>query len=213
MFESWRPVRLAAQSMGVSDLMVSSDSADSTSPADPIAEKIDAIAMLHARAESMVERHQHNVEAVTEWIGRPRTLFAVVLAVTLWIVLNSAGIRFGLAVVDPPPFYWLQGAIGLSALLLTIVVLITQNRMGKLAVQREQLDLQISLMVEHRTAKIIQLLEELRRDIPIVRDRVDEEAEVLQKSADPEQILTALEHKLSESQDQTVELTNHTGSP
>jgi uncharacterized membrane protein len=199
--------------MGVSDLMVSSDSADSTSPADPIAEKIDAIAMLHARAESMVERHQHNVEAVTEWIGRPRTLFAVVLAVTLWIVLNSAGIRFGLAVVDPPPFYWLQGAIGLSALLLTIVVLITQNRMGKLAVQREQLDLQISLMVEHRTAKIIQLLEELRRDIPIVRDRVDEEAEVLQKSADPEQILTALEHKLSESQDQTVELTNHTGSP
>ena len=189
--------------------MVSSDNGGSNaSPTDPIAEKIDAIAMLHARAESMVERHQHNVEAVTEWIGRPRTLFAVVFVVALWIVSNSLGLRFGASVADPPPFYWLQGAIGLSALLLTIVVLITQNRMGKLAVQREQLDLQISLMVEHRTAKIIQLLEELRRDIPIVRDRVDVEAEVLQRSADPEQILAALEHKLSESQDQVVELTN-----
>jgi len=133
--------------MRVSDLMVSSDNADKTSPADPIAEKIDAIAMLHARAESMVERYQHNVEAVTEWIGRPRTLFAVVFVVALWIVSNSLGLRFGASVADPPPFYWLQGAIGLSALLLTIVVLITQNRMGKLAVQREQLDLQISLMV------------------------------------------------------------------
>ena len=45
-------------------------------------------------------------------------------------------------------------------------------------------------------------------DIPIVRDRVDMEAEVLQRSADPEQILAALEHKLSESQDQVLELTS-----
>lgn len=49
---------------------------------------------------------------------------------------------------------------------MTSVILITQNRQGKLAKRREHLELQMSMRTEQRTAKIIDLLEELRRDVP-----------------------------------------------
>lgn len=166
---------------------------------DPIAEKIEAVASLHARTESHVERHQKNIEAVTDWLGRPRFLFAILTIVALWILINAAGPKAGIAQFDPPPFYWLQGIVGLSALLMTTIVLITQNRLAKIAVRREQLDLQMSMLTEHRTAKIVQLLEELRRDLPIVPNRIDQEAEVLQEIMDPEAVLEALESKLEQA--------------
>lgn len=82
---------------------------------------------------------------------------------------------------------------------MTTVILITQNRQGNLAERRERLDLQMSLLTEQRTAKIIDLLEELRRDIPSVQNRVDLEAEALTKTVDPHEVLTALETRLEET--------------
>jgi uncharacterized membrane protein len=169
---------------------------------DPVRANIEAIASLHAHVETRLERHQRNVETVTAELGRPRFLFGIVGVIVIWILGNALAPDFGLRRLDPPPFYWLQGVVGLAALLMTTVVLITQNRLGKIAERREQLDLQMSLMAEHRTAKIIQLLEELRRDLPAVQDRVDPEAEKLQEAMDPETVLTALEYKLKEVLDE-----------
>jgi uncharacterized membrane protein len=174
------------------------NNADKTDVIDPVKANIEAIASLHAHVETRLERHQRNVETVTAELGRPRFLFGIVSVVGIWILGNTLAPNFGLRRIDPPPFYWLQGVVGLSGLLMTIVVLITQNRLGKIADQREQLDLQMSLMAEQRTAKIIQLLEELRRDLPTVQDRIDPEAEKLQEAVDPEAVLTALEFKLKE---------------
>jgi len=168
---------------------------------DPITEKIEAVASLHARTENNVERHQKNIERITDWLGRPRFLFAILIVVAMWVLDNTEGPRVGIARFDPPPFYWLQGIVGLSALLMTTIVLITQTRLAKIAVRREQLDLQINMLTEHRTAKIVQLLEELRRDLPIVPNRVDREAEGLQETMDPESVLTALEFKLEQTLD------------
>ena len=57
---------------------------------------------------------------------------------------------------------------------------------------REQLTLELSIIAEQKTAKIIGLLEELRRDLPSVANRIDEEAEALSQSSDPEMILAAI---------------------
>jgi len=81
------------------------------------------------------------------------------------------------------------------------VILITQNRQGKLAERREHLELQMSMLTEQRTAKIIDLLEELRRDMPSVRNRVDLEAEALTKTVDPHEVLATLESRLEETLD------------
>lgn len=166
---------------------------------DPLSRNIHSIADLRARFEQQASRHQIFVERVTQWLGRPKFLYAILIVVSCWIVLNLAALRAGLQPIDPPPFSWLQTAVSLFALLMTSVVLITQNRQGRLAQQREELDLQINLLTEQRTAKIIALLEELRRDMPIVPSRVDAEAEAMTETVDPDVVLTALEYKLEQA--------------
>jgi uncharacterized membrane protein len=42
-------------------------------------------------------------------------------------------------------------------------------------------------------AKLIALVEELRRDLPMVRDRIDREADSMQEAVDPAAMLAALE--------------------
>jgi hypothetical protein len=53
-----------------------------------------------------------------------------------------------------PPFPWLQGMVSSNALLLTVAVLIRQNRMAQLAEHRSHLDLQINLLTEQKVTKI-----------------------------------------------------------
>ena len=100
-----------------------------------------------------------------------------------------------MAEFDPPPFSWLQGIVGLGALLTATVVLIKQNRQAKLAEQRDHLDLKVTLLTEQKVAKLIDLLEELRRDLPDVKDRHDPEAAALQQSMNPELVLAALDER------------------
>jgi uncharacterized membrane protein len=168
-------------------------------PIDPINQNIDAVVAMHNIAEQQVDPHQRKVESLTAWLGRPQFFYGILVGVSLWMLGNGVLPLFGRHARDAPPFFWLQGAVGLGALLMTTVILITQNRQGKLAERREQLDLQMSLLTEQRTAKIIDLLEELRRDIPSVHNRVDLEAEALTKTVDPHEVLAALETRFEET--------------
>ena len=128
-------------------------------------------------------------------MGRPSYLASVLSFVALWLVANSSAELLGFQPLDPPPFFWLQGIVSLGALLTTTVVLITQNREAKLEEQRLELELQVTLLTEQKTTKLIRLLEELRRDLPMVKDRHDPEAAALQKPTDPEEVLAALEDR------------------
>ena len=49
------------------------------------------------------------------------------------------------------------------------------------------------ILGERKTAKIIDLLEEMRRDNPLVRNRVDDTAAAMAKPADPGAVLSAIE--------------------
>ena len=172
---------------------------------DPINENIDAVVALHALAEEQVDTHQRTVESLTAWLGRPQFFYGILVGVGLWMAVNCALPLLHRPRWDDPPFFWMQGAVGLGALLMTSVILITQNRQGKLAERREQLDLQMSLLTEQRTAKIIELLEELRRDLPSVHNRLDPEAEALTKTVDPHEVLATFESRLEETLEETLE--------
>jgi uncharacterized membrane protein len=87
----------------------------------------------------------------------------------------------------------LQGVLTIAALMTTTVVLIAQNRLTRIETQRSQLDLQVNLLTEQKVTKLIHLLEELRRDLPMVKDRHDPEAAVLQQRTDTAQVLVALQ--------------------
>ena len=90
------------------------------------------------------------------------------------------------------------------ALYVTVLILTTQRREDQLAGYREQLTLELAILGEQKSAKIIALLEEMRRDSPTLRNRVDEEAAAMSVAADPQAVLDAI--KESEDAPSTGEL-------
>ena len=163
-----------------------------------ISQNIETIIALHTRHEQGVPRHQRVVEAVTDFFGRPAFLYSNIIAIALWILPNVLPSGFGVPQFDPPPFSWLEFTISTGSLLMTAGVLIKQNRQEKLAEQRAQLALQLNLLSEQKVAKLIALIEELRRDLPNVKNRYDPEAEMMKEAADPHAVMEALEETLTQ---------------
>lgn len=173
------------------------DSSDmpAESERDQISQNIEAVLDFYAREDQKISHSQRIMERISHFIGQPVFLGITLLFVALWILVNVVLRQSGMVELDPAPFFWLQGIVGLGALLTAIVVLSKQNRLARLEEQRAHLDLKVNLLTEQKTAKLIDLLEELRRDLPNVRDRHDAEAVTLQKSMNPELVLAALDER------------------
>ena len=157
-----------------------------------VEDTVQAIARFHASHEADKSSLQRLIERVTGGAGKPRFLALLTFLVAGWIALNAGLIALGRQPIDEPPFFWLQGAVSLAALYMTVLILTTQRREDKLAGLRDQLTLELSILSEQKSAKIIALLEELRRDDPAISDRPDADAEALATPADPDAVLTAL---------------------
>lgn len=99
--------------------------------------------------------------------------------------------QLGMPEFDPPPFGWLQGIAGQGAPLAATVVLIKQRRLARFAEQRADRDLRVTLLTEQKVAKLIDLIEELRGDLPNVKDRHDPEAVVFKQAMNPDLVLGA----------------------
>ena len=154
---------------------------------------VESVASIRARAEQRLDRHQRMMEVLTAALGRPRTVYVTLSIVVGWVAFNLLTPKLlGWQRIDPPPFFWLQGMVALSALLMTTLVLITANRQTRNAEERSHLDLQVNLLAEHKVAKLIALVEELRRDLPMVRNRIDREADAMQEAVDPDAMIEAL---------------------
>jgi uncharacterized membrane protein len=159
-------------------------------------QNIETVLAFYTREDQKISRSQRIVERISLFAGRPIFLTLILLFVASWLLANLVLRQFGLHEFDPAPFFWLQGTLGLGALLTATVVLTKQNRLERLAEQRAHLDLKVTLLTEQKTAKLIDLIEELRRDLPNVRDRHDPEAAVLQQSMKPDAVLAALDERI-----------------
>ena len=165
---------------------------------DIVGENIESIVDLHMRSEKRVSHHQRLIEAVTVNLGRPLFFYFILLFVAAWIGINLLLPHLGIKSFDPAPFSWLQGLVGLSALLTTTVVLITQNRHGKLDDLRMHLNLQVNLLIERKVTKLIDLVEELRSDMPIVENRHDPQAEAMKEPVNPHEVVKNLHQTMQE---------------
>ena len=153
---------------------------------------VEAIARLHDEHRRGATTSQRLVDRLTASVGRPRFVVLLTFAVLAWTGGNLLA-RYGLHTAwDDPPFGWLQGAITLLALYVAVLILVTQRRDDQLASYREQLTLELAIQGEQKAAKIIALLEEMRRDNPSIRNRIDREAEAMSVPSDPQAVLEAL---------------------
>ncbi len=161
----------------------------------PIEQTVRSLAGVHAEHQRDVHPTQRNIEWLTSRIGRPWFAYAVILFIVAWIGID----RF----VGPPrrfdgstTFPLLQLILTILSLLIATFILITENRQGEHADQRAKITLQIALINEQKTAKIIELLEQQRKDSPHLPDREDKEATHMAEATD---LRTAIE-KLEEAE-------------
>ena len=168
------------------------DSEAAGAEADQIGNNIAAVQEFYALQERELSPTQRLAEGIAGAIGRPAFLAAIAGFVAIWIAVNAWRVAVGVGAFDPAPYFWLQGVVSLSALLITTVVLIKQNRLARVAERRAHLDLKVTLLIEQKTAKLIDLLEQLRRDAPNIPNRHDPHAAALQQAMDPDRVLDAL---------------------
>jgi len=159
---------------------------------------VDALARLHAEHHKNSTPSQRTLGGLTLVLAQHWFIAGLSVAVAGWIAFNLLGSRLGYAPPDPPPFEWLGFALALSSLYMILLVYANQRRDDQLAEIREQLTLELALLNEHKTAKIIELLEELRRDIPIVDNRLDSQAKQMARPIEPERVLEAIRETRAE---------------
>lgn len=166
---------------------------------DILDQDIETIVALRIHAERKVSRHQRFIEKITSGLGRPFSVYFILVFIVFWIFVSASHTYIGIPFYDTPPFPWLQDIVSLAALLLAVIILTTQNRQARLSEQRRHLDLQINLLTERKVSKLIEMMDVLRQDLPSVRNTFDPEAEVMKEPVDPHTALTALNETLKEA--------------
>jgi uncharacterized membrane protein len=170
---------------------------DPDSPPDqpPVTEAVEVAhttAQMRSRHKDEASGTQQAVENLTAAVGSFGFVAGLGLAVTIWVTGNCLASAFGYHPIDPAPFSLLQTIVAVVSLMLLALVLITQRREDELADHRAQLILELSIANDRKTAKIIALLEESRRDNPVMADRVDDQAEAMSTPSNPEKVLEAI---------------------
>jgi uncharacterized membrane protein len=134
-------------------------------------------------------------DAITDFSGRMYFVYFHIIWFAVWISINL-GI-FGIKPFDPYPFGLLTMIVSLEAIFLSTFVLISQNRLSAEADRRADLDLQIGLLTEYETTRILNMLDAIQDKIGIDNES-DEELLELEKIVHPEDVLEEMERRQRE---------------
>jgi len=157
-----------------------------------IADTVRAVAQLHADHHLRSTTVEKIVDRWTATLGNPGFLGWVACAVLFWIIANLVLRGAGYTPIDPPPFALLGWALSAMGLVIAVLILSTQRRSDQLSELREQMTLELASLTERKVAKIIELIEEQRRDSPELRNRDDHEAREMTERTDAKVILGAI---------------------
>lgn len=137
-----------------------------TSHHDKISRRRRIIRSFEAKSLSHRNYAEKLADAITQSTGSVIFLIVNVYWFVLWIVLNTHMIP-GVTPFDPFPFGLLTMIVSLEAIVLSIFVLLSQNRAAQIASLREELHLQVNLVAEEEITKVLELLAEMRAKMGI----------------------------------------------
>jgi uncharacterized membrane protein len=159
-----------------------------------ISDNIDAIISAEQAAKKRRSLSEAIYEVVGNSIGTLNFVAFQLIGVILWVAIN-AGLLPLVRPFDHFPFPILNQIVALEAVLMTAFVLMKQNRMSRLADRRAHLNLQINLLIERETTKIIGMLLEIGKQFDIQHKILDEESSQLSRLLTIEHLIEALHSK------------------
>ena len=160
---------------------------------------MEQLAALYAQHELSAGPIQRLANRITAALGRPLALAIIIGVVIAWVVGNYAARLMGSTALEQFPFPDLGFVATIVALIVALLILTTQRHEGDLADRRAKLTLQIAVLSEKKIAKVVELMEEQRRDNPLLPSRVDREADEMAKATDPGASLDHLESRRPEN--------------
>ena len=155
---------------------------------------VEKVVQLEAEQEKHVAPANRLSEAIARFAGTNAFVLVQLVCVGLWIAINIGVI---VDPFDPYPFALLGMLLALEAVLLTSFVLIRQNRMGQIADHRAHLDLQINLLAEKESTKVLQLLQRMSREMGIEQLVTDRETKELSRDTEIEDVARDLKENLA----------------
>jgi uncharacterized membrane protein len=156
-------------------------------------------------SEVVFEKKRHDLVAnyLTTYFGSIWFLYALALLVLGWVLINGE-FFYGIIPLDPYPFIFLVMTIQMFEVFLTIIILISQNRQGKMSEVRQQIDLEVNVRAENEITKILHMVEELHTRLGI--SRKDNELEQMKVQTDIEEIKEKVELVIEAEQKMLVEV-------
>jgi uncharacterized membrane protein len=151
---------------------------------------IQTIITLHEKTDQERNSHDRIADWVTSLYGRMSIVYVHIIFISIWILLNTA--HLGFRVFDRNPFGLLNTIVSLEAIIVTTLVLISQNRLSEETKHRADLDLQMGLLTEHELTRALQMLDTIQSRIGI-KPNLDGVLEDLEMETKPEDVLAELE--------------------
>ena len=136
---------------------------------------------------------EHIADKVTTLAGSTPTLIIHLIWFATWILVNT-GVVPVVAPFDPFPFSFLTLVVSLEAIFLTLLVLMSQNRMTKEADKRAHLDLQVNMLAEQEATMILRIVRRIGRHLGLEEEE-DETVHELQDKTDVHQLAQTLDQK------------------
>lgn len=175
----------------VIDALEESIASDAAVP-EQVLKNIETITNYQERSEQSASLSQRILDRFVSVFGKPQFLYFQILFFTIWEICGHL-VDLGMLPVSFPQIDLREQWLDLASLFISTGVLVSENRQGKLSEDRSHLVLQLNLITEQKIAKLISLVEELRTDLPNVRNRSDLEAEMMKQSTDPQVILEVIQ--------------------
>ena len=107
-----------------------------------------------------------------------------------WILFNTGTLHF--KPFDPFPFNLLTMTVSLEAIFLSSFVLISQNKQAIQADKRAKIDLQVNMIAERETTKLIVMISEIHQKLGIHK-KEDSEVQVLKKPTEIRKLADAID--------------------
>ena len=154
---------------------------------------------LDKKLKSYIEFEEKWADALAKFLtnsfGTLRFLNLIIVIVFLWLVINL-GLIPGVQPFDPNPFSWLMMIVQLFGIFLSIIVLISQRREERITEVYQKMDFEINVRAEHEITKILQMIEEIHKEMGIAKQ--DKELEQMKTKIDISEIKEHVESAIEE---------------
>jgi len=154
---------------------------------------VEAVMRLEAEAIHGRSSAEHLADKITTAAGSSPFVVFHILWFGGWILVN-VGLIPGVTPFDPFPFSFLTLVVSLEAIFLTLLVLMSQNRMTKEADKRAHLDLQLNILAEQEATMILRTVQRIGKHIGL-EEETDEEARRLEEKTDVHELAKALDER------------------